>query len=202
MQRNIIQKLLEWKSAPNRKPLIVRGARQVGKSYSIKEFGVNNLEGSLHIVNLESNPDWHSVFEKNFDVKRILAELEIFLGKRIEVGKDLLFFDEIQECPKAILCLRYFYEQMPELHVIAASSLIEFALKEISFPVGRVQLINMHPMTFYEFLLATKGVCIFRCLVRRAPRAENLIYPTVFRGFLGEIFELSRFENRCVVAGR
>lgn len=155
MQRNIIQKLLEWKSAPNRKPLIVRGARQVGKSYSIKEFGLNNFEGSLHIVNLESNPDWHSVFEKNFDVKRILTELEIFLGKRIEVGKDLLFFDEIQECPKAILCLRYFYEQMPELHVIAAGSLIEFALKEISFPVGRVQLINMHPMTFYEFLLAT-----------------------------------------------
>lgn len=155
MQRNITQKLLEWKSASIRKPLIVRGARQVGKSFSIKEFGLNHFEGNLHIVNLESNPDWHSVFEKNFDIKRIVAELEIFLGKRIRTGKDLLFFDEIQECPKAILCLRYFYEQMPELHVIAAGSLIGFALKDISFPVGRVQLLNMHPMTFYEFLTAT-----------------------------------------------
>jgi predicted AAA+ superfamily ATPase len=175
MQRDITQKLVEWKLADNRKPMIVRGARQVGKSFSIKDFGANYFEGNMHIVNLESRPDWHSVFDKNFDVIRILAELEIFLGKRIRIGQDLLFFDEIQECPKAILSLRYFYEQLPELHVIAAGSLLEFALKEISFPVGRVQLLNMHPMSFHEFLRATGKELLAEVVAQKPGKlAENI----------------------------
>ncbi len=176
MERSIIQKLLEWKSASIRKPLIVRGARQVGKSFSIIEFGLNHFEGNLHVVNFESNPDWHPVFEKNFDVKRIVAELEIFLGKRIRAGKDLLFFDEIQECPKAIMCLRYFYEQMPELHLIAAGSLIEFALKDISFPVGRVQLLNMHPMSFFEFLMATDKELLAGEIIKKPQELSDNIH--------------------------
>ena len=152
MKRNITTHLLHWQKQPNRKPLIVRGARQVGKSHSIIDYGENHFPGKVHVVNLERQPDWHQIFEPNLDPNRILLELEIVLNTRIEVGKDLLFFDEIQACPKAIVALRYFYEQVPDLHVIAAGSLLEFALRDISFPVGRVQLINMYPMTFAEFL--------------------------------------------------
>jgi predicted AAA+ superfamily ATPase len=155
MKRNITIELEIWKKKKNRKPLIIRGARQVGKSYSILDFGKTHFKGRVHVVNFEKNPDWHSIFERNYDLRRILSELEILLNAPIIPGQDLLFFDEIQECPKALIALRYFYEQLPELHVIAAGSLLEFALKEITFPVGRVQLMSMHPMNFYEFLLAT-----------------------------------------------
>jgi len=175
MQRNITQKLLEWKSAINRKPMIVRGARQVGKSYSIRDFGANYFEGNIHVINLENRPDWHSVFEKNIDPARIIAELEILINKRIQIGKDLVFFDEIQECPKAILALRYFYEQIPELHVIAAGSLLEFALKDISFPVGRVQLLNMYPMNFYEFLQASGKTLLAEIIDKKPGKlADNI----------------------------
>ncbi|MDP3434564.1 MAG: AAA family ATPase [Bacteroidota bacterium] len=155
MKRQITSKLLQWKDSTTRKPLILRGARQTGKSYTINEFGNIHFEGITHIINFEKRTDWHSVFDLNYDVNRIVGELEILTGKRITPGKDLLFFDEIQECPNAIASLRYFYEQMPDLHVIAAGSLLEFALGNISFPVGRVQLMNMHPMSFQEFLMAT-----------------------------------------------
>lgn len=155
MKRQITSKLLQWKGSTTRKPLIVRGGRQTGKSYTISEFGNTHFEGTTHIINFEKRTDWHSVFDLNYDVNRIVGELEILTGNRITPGKDLLFFDEIQECPNAIASLRYFYEQMPDLHLIAAGSLLEFALGNISFPVGRVQLINMHPMNFQEFLVAT-----------------------------------------------
>jgi len=154
MKRIITEELIVWKNSQFRKPLILRGARQVGKSYSVVDFGKTNFKGKTHIVNLEQNPDWHKIFDKNIDVQRIKSELEILLNERISIDDDLLFIDEIQECPKAILALRYFYEQMPALHIIAAGSLLEFALSDISFPVGRVQLLSMHPMNFYEFLLA------------------------------------------------
>jgi hypothetical protein len=155
MKRQITSKLLQWKDSTTRKPLIVRGARQTGKSYTITEFGNTHFDGTTHIINFEKRTDWHSVFDLNYDVNRIVGELEILTGKRITPGKDLLFFDEIQECPKAIASLRYFYEQMPDLQVIAAGSLLEFALGNIPFPVGRVQLISMHPMNFQEFLMST-----------------------------------------------
>ncbi len=155
MERNITKYFLEWKKKPGRKPLIVRGARQTGKSYSITAFGKENFEGATHILNFERRPDLQLVFEKNYEIARIVSELEILINKKITPGKDLLFFDEIQECPKAIVSLRYFYEEMPELHVIAAGSLLEFALRDIPFPVGRIQLLNMYPMSFYEFLKAT-----------------------------------------------
>jgi len=155
MKRLITSKLILWKESSGRKPLIIRGARQTGKSFTITEFGNNYFEGTIHIVNFEKRMDWHSIFELNLDVKRIISELEILSGKKITPGEDLLFFDEIQECPNAIASLRYFYEQIPELHVIAAGSLLEFALGNIPFPVGRVQLMNMYPMNFNEFLVAT-----------------------------------------------
>ncbi|MBN2683399.1 MAG: ATP-binding protein [Bacteroidales bacterium] len=155
MLRNITNKLIAWKDNASRKPLIIRGARQTGKSYSVLDFGKKYFTGQTHVINLEKNPDFHFIFEQNLDVSRILTDLEILTGKRIVPGQDLLFIDEIQACQKAITALRYFYEQKPELHLIAAGSLLEFSLRDISFPVGRVQLINMNPMNFDEFLIAT-----------------------------------------------
>ena len=107
------------------------------------------------MVDFEKHPDWFGIFEINLDPVGILRELEILLNTKITPGEDLLFFDEIQASPRAIMSLRYFYEELPALHVIAAGSLLEFALKDISFPVGRVHLMNMTPMNFYEFLMAT-----------------------------------------------
>lgn len=155
MKRIITEHLLAWKNQETIKPLIIRGTRQVGKSWSIIDFGKAFFPGQVIVVDLEKHPDWHRVFEPNLDARRILEELEILLNTRITPGNDLLFIDEIQECPKAIMALRYFYEQLPDLHVIAAGSLLEFALKDISFPVGRVQMIHMYPMNFGEFLWAT-----------------------------------------------
>lgn len=154
MERIIQQELENWKISNNRKPLIVRGARQTGKTFSIKEFGKLCFKGKIHIVDFEKYPEWIRVFDKDLDPIRILTELEVLLNARITPGNDLLFFDEIQESPRAIMSLRYFYEELPNLHVIAAGSLLEFSLKDISFPVGRVQILNMTPMNFYEFLKA------------------------------------------------
>lgn len=169
MERNITKNLLAWKEKPNRKPLIVRGARQTGKSFSISAFGNTSFEGTTHLLNFERQPDLHLVFEKNYEISRIVSELEILTNKKINPGKDLLFFDEIQECPKAIVSLRYFYEELPELHIIAAGSLLEFALMDIPFPVGRVQLLNMYPMSFYEFLKAS-GNSIAADLINGEPK--------------------------------
>ncbi|HOX78077.1 MAG TPA: AAA family ATPase [Bacteroidales bacterium] len=154
MNRLFTQKLETWKDTIGRKPLIIRGARQVGKSFTVASFGKNNFNGRIHTVDFEKHPDWHGIFEKNLDPHRIVSELEILLNAKITAGTDLLFFDEIQAAPKAIMALRYFYEEMPGLHVIAAGSLLEFAMKDISFPVGRVSLMNMSPMNFYEYLKA------------------------------------------------
>ncbi|MBN1339328.1 MAG: ATP-binding protein [Bacteroidales bacterium] len=155
MDRLFYNELKKWKDSAIRKPLILRGGRQVGKSYIVKQLGIMAFNGNLHIIDFERRPDWVGVFERNLDPKRILSELEMLLNKKINPGTDLLFFDEIQVAPKAIMSLRYFYEELPELHVIAAGSLLEFAMKDISFPVGRVQMLSMTPMNFYEFLVAT-----------------------------------------------
>ncbi|MFQ5640963.1 MAG: AAA family ATPase [bacterium] len=108
----------------------------------------------VHVVDLERHAEWHRIFDANLDPARIVSDLEILLNSEIVAGQDLLFFDEIQSCPQAIVALRYFYEDMSGLHVIAAGSLMEFALKDISLPVGRVRVLNMHPMNFVEFLTA------------------------------------------------
>ncbi|MDD3877618.1 MAG: AAA family ATPase [Bacteroidales bacterium] len=179
MERIITKRLLEWKNSTNRKPLIIRGARQVGKTYTITDFGAKYFDGVIHTVNFEMQSDWQKLFLLNLNAERILAELEILLNKPIVIGKDLLFFDEIQECPKAILSLRYFFEQIPDLHVIAAGSLLDFALQDISFPVGKVQLLNMYPMNFFEFLLANEKKMLADILNKNShlvsETADNLV---------------------------
>ena len=152
MKRLAEKQVLEWKDSQRRKPLIIRGARQVGKTWLVENFLAKQFDSFIKI-DLEKRRDVHTLFDGNLDPKTILTYLELEVG-RIIPGKTLLFFDEIQACPRAIMALRYFYEQMPELHVIAAGSLLEFSFGEISVPVGRVQYLHMHPMTFYEYLLA------------------------------------------------
>ncbi len=169
MDRFIIEELYSWKIQERRKPLILRGARQVGKTWSVENFGKQHFEGTVHVVDLEQHPEWHRIFESNLVASRILAELEILLNSRIIPGKDLLFLDEIQSCPRAIMALRYFYEECPELHVIAAGSLLEFAMKDIPFPVGRVQFLNMFPMSFIEFLQAL-GKTMAAELIQEPPK--------------------------------
>ncbi len=154
MKRLINAKLIKWANSPQRKPLLLRGARQVGKTYSVKQFGEKNIDGELHLIDFEKHPEWHSIFNKNLDLIRIISELELVLDRTIDIKKDLLFLDEIQSCPRALMSLRYFYEEMPHLKVIAAGSLLEFAFTKVSFPVGRVQTMTMHPMNFIEFLYA------------------------------------------------
>jgi uncharacterized protein len=153
MKRIIESQLSAWKNHPSHKPLIVRGARQVGKTYSIKAFGKENFANTV-VIDLEQRRDGHTVFAGDLDAIRVIHDLEIFTGERILPGQTLLFLDEIQACPRAIMSLRYLYEQLPELHVIVAGSLLEFALAENPFPVGRVEFLWMQPLCFDEYLEA------------------------------------------------
>ncbi|MBI4793416.1 MAG: ATP-binding protein, partial [Deltaproteobacteria bacterium] len=153
MRRFIDEELKLWKDGTRRKPLILRGARQVGKTWSLKEFGGNHFE-SIALVDLERNPSLRKLFDGELGAARICSDLEVLLRQKITPGKTLLFFDEIQACPRAITALRYFYEEMPELHVVAAGSLLEFALRDASFPVGRIQFLNLYPLCFAEYLEA------------------------------------------------
>jgi len=153
IKRNIDQVLLSWKTDPDRKPLLIRGARQVGKSSTIEHLGCH-FEHFV-AINFEKNKKSHALFDGDLDVKEICMKLSIQFKKPIVPEKTLLFFDEIQSCPNAIISLRYFYEEYPELHVIAAGSLLEFALEELpSFGVGRIDSLFMYPFSFQEFMFA------------------------------------------------
>lgn len=154
MNRNIISTLESWSHATDRKPLLLRGARQVGKTWVIRNLGTRRW-GTVFEVNFEDNPGLKDVFTTDLDPSRIVRQLEIHFGARIIPGQCLLFFDEIQLCPDAIQSLRYFYEKMPELHVAAAGSLLEFALEHTGIPVGRIHTETLHPLSFDEFLSAT-----------------------------------------------
>ena len=157
MKRRIEAGLLNWKNQKDRKPLIVYGARQVGKTYSIISFGKNNYADYAYF-NFEANEELKSIFDRNLEPSRIVLELGAVLGRRIS-EHTLIIFDEIQAAPKALTSLKYFYEQAPEYHIIAAGSLLGVALERenYSFPVGKVNSINMYPMDFYEFLMATEN---------------------------------------------
>lgn len=154
MKRLLFIELIKWVNSPIRKPLLLRGARQVGKTHIVRQLG-KQFEEFVEI-NFEKNPDLKKIFEYDLDPVRISRELSIVLNKKIEPGKTLLFIDEIQEAPKAIIALRYFYEDMPALHVIAAGSLVDFAIDQVGVPVGRIEFLYMYPMSFIEYL-AAKG---------------------------------------------
>lgn len=155
MKREIINDLAKWKESKNRKPLIIHGARQVGKTYIIKQFGKENYDNLIY-VNFETNQELSSQISDSIDAKYVINKLELFYGEKIVPGKTLIFFDEIQANERALTSLKYFYEDAPEYHIIAAGSLLGVAInrENYSFPVGKVQMLNMYPLSFKEFLVA------------------------------------------------
>ncbi|MDO4546149.1 MAG: ATP-binding protein [Bacillota bacterium] len=157
MKRKIEKDLLLWKKKERRKPLIVHGARQIGKTYSIREFGEKHYDDFVY-VNFEMNAELAADFEMNLEPERLIDRIEIYFGKKINPESTLLFFDEIQTCERALTSLKYFYEEAPQYHIIAAGSLLGITLnrEKYSFPVGKVQLLEMFPMDFEEFLWACK----------------------------------------------
>lgn len=142
----------QWKTDPFRKPLLLRGARQVGKTYAVRRLGQQFK--SFVEVNFEKLEGASSIFEKDLAPDRLIISLSLLLKTSIIPGETLLFFDEVQEAPRAILALRYFYEEMPNLHIIAAGSLLEFAIAKVGVPVGRISMLYMYPFSFLEYLVA------------------------------------------------
>jgi len=153
MQRSIETALEQWRRKTLRKPLVLLGARQVGKTHALTQFGRRSFP-STHIINFEQNPLFGEVFKGSLEPDRILQEIALVQGRPIDTAADLLVFDEIQECPRALTSLKYFAEQMPALAICAAGSLLGVHLSEVSYPVGKVEELKMMPMTFEEFLLA------------------------------------------------
>ena len=153
MQRYIKKQLLEWKNRKDRKPLILKGARQVGKTYILKEFGEEEYE-NIAYFNFDHDENLKELFVNTKDPKRILEQLALVAGKAIKPGKTLIIFDEIQECSDALNSLKYFQEEANEYHVACAGSLLGIKLSHTSFPVGKVEYLEMYPMTFSEFLMA------------------------------------------------
>lgn len=154
MERMILEDLKRWKQKKNRKPLIIQGARQVGKTWIMKEFGRQCFEQVVYI-SFDNNEQLKNIFELDYSIPRIISALKIVSGKQIHAENTLLIFDEIQEAPKALTALKYFQENAPEYAIVAAGSLLGVALHQgTSFPVGKVDFLHLYPMNFREFLMA------------------------------------------------
>ena len=156
MYRKRIEELKKWKDSPNRKPLIIRGARQVGKTWLMQEFGKKYYEKCAYI-NFDENSRMNKLFDEDFDLDRIIQGLKIESGVDIEPGNTLIILDEIQETPKALKALKYFCENAREYHIISAGSLLGVAIHEgTSFPVGKVDFLDLKPLSFLEFMEAIR----------------------------------------------
>jgi predicted AAA+ superfamily ATPase len=152
MKRELDNFLIQWAKKKHRKPLLLRGARQTGKSYAVEKMAKSFP--NFVCINFEKNPSLGKLFVQDLDPQRIIREIEAIFEKQISPGKILLFFDEIQNCPSAVTALRYFYEETPDLHVVGAGSLLEFEIDKISVPVGRLEFVYVRPFTFFEYLRA------------------------------------------------
>lgn len=152
MKRDIYLNLLSWKNSPIRKPLVLKGARQTGKTYILKEFGKSEYS-NIHYFNFEENPDISSIFDLNLDPERIIQDLSIFINAKIQPHTDLIIFDEIQSSPKALNSLKYFQEDANDYHIVTAGSLLGIKLSsDNSFPVGKVNFLDLYPLSFLEYL--------------------------------------------------
>ena len=155
MYRIAIEKLYKWKNSKRRKPLIIEGARQVGKTWLMKEFGKQAYTDTVYI-NFDSNTRMADLFAVDLDTDRLILGLELYAGRKIDSDNTLLIFDEVQEVPKALASLKYFYENAPQYHIVCAGSLLGIALHQgTSFPVGKVDFLKLYPLSFSEFLMAT-----------------------------------------------
>ncbi len=157
MYRTAIERLYKWKEGKRRKPLIIEGARQVGKTWLMKEFGRQAYEDTVYI-NFDSNSKMSELFSSDLNTDRLIMGIELYAGKKINPNRTLLIFDEVQEVPRALSSLKYFYEDSPQYHIVCAGSLLGIALHEgTSFPVGKVDFLSLYPLSFKEFLMATVG---------------------------------------------
>lgn len=155
MYRIAIEKLYKWKNSKRRKPLIIEGARQVGKTWLMKEFGKQAYADTVYI-NFDSNSIMADLFSADLDTDRLIMGLELYAGRKINPDNTLLIFDEVQEVPRALASLKYFYENAPQYHIVCAGSLLGIALHQgTSFPVGKVDFLKLYPLSFSEFLMAT-----------------------------------------------
>lgn len=156
MYRVAMEKLLQWKQSRRRKPLIIEGARQVGKTWLMKEFGRQAYSDTVYI-NFDSNSRMAELFASDLDTERLMMGLELYVGRKIDPANALLIFDEVQEVPRALASLKYFYENAPQYHIVCAGSLLGIALHQgTSFPVGKVDFLKLYPLSFREFLMATE----------------------------------------------
>lgn len=155
MRRNVFDSLVKWKVESPRKPLVLCGARQTGKTYILKEFGKSEFK-SLHYINFEKDAEATTIFEKSLSPEKVLPVLELFLDTSIDPKQDLIFFDEIQECPRALTSLKYFQEERPDIAVCCAGSYIGLTGGSSSFPVGKVTNLTLYPLSFAEFLQAVQ----------------------------------------------
>jgi predicted AAA+ superfamily ATPase len=154
MYRTAMEQLYKWKEKKNRKPLIIRGARQVGKTWLMKEFGANAYQNSVYI-SFDNNQRMHDLFSADLNVERLVTGIELYAGHKIESTNTLLIFDEIQEVPQALTALKYFNENAPQYHIVCAGSLLGVALHQgTSFPVGKVEFLDLYPLSFTEFMQA------------------------------------------------
>jgi predicted AAA+ superfamily ATPase len=167
MQRELLQILIKWKEKGDRKPLIIRGARQVGKTWLMKEFGKTHYK-NIAYVNFETALSLHHIFESGFEVEKLIMALKIETGADIIPGETLIILDEIQECEAAITSLKYFQENANQYHIVAAGSLLGVASnKKRSFPVGKVDFLDLHPLSFSEFLLAVNEPQLLNLLQKK-----------------------------------
>lgn len=156
MKRDLLEVLKQWKNSKSRKPLILKGARQTGKTWLMKEFGATEYEQTVYL-NFESKSYLGDIFKNDFDINRIIVALQAESGIVVDSSNTLIIFDEIQNAPEALTSLKYFYENAPQFHIVAAGSLLGMAFhNNVSFPVGKVDFLNLYPMSFKEFLCAIK----------------------------------------------
>jgi hypothetical protein len=189
MERLMNAQLNQWRQNPNRKPLVLKGVRQCGKTWLLTEFGEQNYP-DVAVFNFEENPSLCSIFEQDLDVKRILLELGVTRGKAIQPEKTLMILDEIQACDKALTSLKYFQENAPEYHIACAGSLLGIALHENqSFPVGKVDFLTLYPMSFEEFLIAMDQRMLTEYLDSLKP-GQNISEPIAnqLTGYLRQYF--------------
>jgi predicted AAA+ superfamily ATPase len=178
MRRTFEQTLIKWKEAPARKPLLLQGARQTGKTWILETFGKKEFGDNVIFLDFSKNPEHATLFEASLDPKRILTALSIEFSRDIQPENTLLVFDEVQLCPNALTSLKYFCESLPDAYVCASGSLLGVGLTEQNFPVGKVQREVLHPMSFFEFLDAA-GEQILRKALEEAANAISEIPPSV-----------------------
>ena len=202
MERFILKKLLDWKNSPYRKPLILKGVRQVGKTWILKEFGRRYYENTAYF-NFDENEEYKQFFETTKDVDRILQNLMLASGQKIVPEKTLIIFDEVQDCPKVINSMKYFCENAPQYHVACAGSLLGIALaKPSSFPVGKVNFMQIDPMTFAEFLLANGDENLAQYLEQVDARLVHKSYRSSAPGLpIAAYDDLSAFKIYLVDVG-